>query len=251
MAIILIIDDQPTNREYLVTLLGSGNHRILQTADGAEGLTIARAEKPDLIIADILMPMMDGYEFVRQLRADPVIATIRVIFYTAYYHEREAQALANACGVFHILTKPCEPEIALRTVDAALSGASIPISHLGEDFDRDHLQLLSNKLSQKADELRSVNERLTPLIELGLDFGSERNPTRLLQSFCHRVREVIGARYAVVGIVDADKQQLRHCLTSGMELASALRLASPDPRQGVLGTILSERRCCQIGRAHV
>ena len=204
MATILIIDDQPTNREYLVTLLGYGGHRLLQAADGAEGLAVAKAELPDLVIADILMPTMDGYEFVRQLRADPAIASVPVIFYTAHYHEREAQALAHACGVFHVLTKPCEPEVVLRTVDAALDVAPIPAPPLAEGFDRGHLRLLTDKLSQKANELRRVNERLTPLIDLGLDLGSERDPTRLLQSFCHRAREVIGARYAVVGVLDED-----------------------------------------------
>ncbi len=68
MATILIIDDQPTNREYLVSLLGYGGHHLLQAADGAEGLAVAKAELPNLVIADILMPTMDGYEFVRQLR---------------------------------------------------------------------------------------------------------------------------------------------------------------------------------------
>lgn len=68
MATILIVDDRPVNREFLVTLLSYGGHRLLEAADGADGLAISRAEHPDLIIADILMPTMDGYEFVRLLR---------------------------------------------------------------------------------------------------------------------------------------------------------------------------------------
>src|ERR1700726_1669612 len=105
MATILIVDDRPANREYLTTLLGYGGHRLLQAADGAEALATARADHPDLVIADILMPTMDGYEFVRQLRADPAVAATPVIFFTAHYHEQEARALADACGVVHILTK--------------------------------------------------------------------------------------------------------------------------------------------------
>src|ERR1700720_1663360 len=128
VATILIIDDQPTDREYLVTLLRYGGHRLLEAGDGAEGLATARAEHPDLVIADILMPTMDGYEFVRQLRADPAVAATPVIFYTAHYHEREARALAGACGVAHVLTKPCEPEVVLRTVDAALGVPPAPAS---------------------------------------------------------------------------------------------------------------------------
>ncbi len=246
MASILIIDDQPTIREYLVTLLGYRGHRLIQAADGAEGLATVQSERPDLVIADILMPIMDGYEFVRQLRADPAIATTPVIFYTAHYLEHEARALAKACGVVHVLTKPCEPEVVLRTVNAALNVAPVPAPALAEGFDRDHLRLLTDKLSQKAGELNRVNERLTPLIDLGLDLGSERDPTRLLQSFCHRAREVIGARYAVVAVTHVDGLRLRHCITSGTDDATTERLRSIDAGQGVLQTVRNERQCCRL-----
>src|SRR6202030_669792 len=135
VATILIVDDRPTNREYVATLLGYGGHRLLQAADGAGALATARAEHPDLVIADILMPTMDGYEFVRQLRTDPAIAATRVIFYTAHYHEREARPLAPVCAVSPVLTKPAEPEVVLRTVDAALGVAPAPArSPLAEEF---------------------------------------------------------------------------------------------------------------------
>jgi PAS domain S-box-containing protein len=246
VATILIIDDRPANRDYLVTLLGYGGHRLLQAGDGAEGLGIARAEHPDLVIADILMPTMDGYEFVRQLRADPAIANTPVIFYTAHYHEREARTLADACGVAHVLTKPCEPEVVLRTVNAALGVTPPPAAaHSTEEFDRDHLRLLTDKLSQKADELKRANERLTALVDLGLDLGSERDPRRLLQSFCHRAREIVGARYALVGVLDKEGRQLRHAVTSGMGPEIAAPLGSLDPRQGILEAVLNEGRCAR------
>lgn len=65
MATILVVDDHPINREFLVTLLRYRGHSLLQAADGAEALQVARAAHPDLIISDILMPTMDGYELVR------------------------------------------------------------------------------------------------------------------------------------------------------------------------------------------
>ena len=70
MATILVVDDRPINRELLVTLLGYGGHRMLEAPDGEKALAIARAERPELIIADIIMPAMDGYEFARQVRKD-------------------------------------------------------------------------------------------------------------------------------------------------------------------------------------
>ena len=66
MATILIVDDHETNRGLLTTPLGYRNHRIVEARDGAKGLERARPERPDLIIADILMPTMDGYEFTRK-----------------------------------------------------------------------------------------------------------------------------------------------------------------------------------------
>ena len=72
MASILIVDDRESNRELLTTLLGCENHSTAEARDGAEGLERARTLKPDLIITDILMPTMDGYEFIRRLREDPV-----------------------------------------------------------------------------------------------------------------------------------------------------------------------------------
>ena len=70
MAKILVIDDNDTNRKLVVTLLNFQGHRTFEAIDGADGLASARVELPDLVISDILMPTMDGYEFVRQLRGD-------------------------------------------------------------------------------------------------------------------------------------------------------------------------------------
>src|SRR5688500_13336180 len=120
MSTILIVDDEPVNRRMLATLLGYEGHRILEAGDGAEALSIARREHPALVVADIVMPTMDGYEFVRQLRRDWQIANTPVVFYTANYFEREARGLASACGVSHVLTKPAEPEVILKTVREAL-----------------------------------------------------------------------------------------------------------------------------------
>src|SRR5512134_3370452 len=120
MTTILIVDDRTTNRQFLVTLLGYAGHRVLEAANGAQALQIVRSEQPDLIITDILMPTMDGYEFVRQLRADPDFASTPVIFYTATYRDREARSLAKAAGVQYVLTKPAEPAVILNIVNAAL-----------------------------------------------------------------------------------------------------------------------------------
>src|SRR6185503_7207840 len=81
MAKILVVDDRAANRDFLVTLLGYRGHDLLEAGDGAEALAMAKSNHPDLVIADILMPTMDGYEFVRHLRADADVANTAVVFW--------------------------------------------------------------------------------------------------------------------------------------------------------------------------
>jgi putative two-component system response regulator len=158
---ILIVDDDRTCREYLRGLLARRGYRLLEADDGTAGLVLARAERPDLILTDILMPSMDGYEFVRQLRTVPGIAATPVIFCSATYLESEAATLAGDCGVSHILTKPCDPQTVLGAVEDALNseppaGAVARPSH----FNRQHLRLLTNKLLQKVEELDAARTQL-------------------------------------------------------------------------------------------
>jgi len=154
MATILVVDDRVEDRQLLTTFLGYQGNRLLEAADGAEALALVRARRPDLVIADVLMPVMDGYEFVRQLRADSAIAVTPVIFYTATYLERESHALAQKCGVTHLLIKPMEPEAILRTVDEVLALArfSAPLPAPPE-VDREHLRMLTDTLVRKVKEL--------------------------------------------------------------------------------------------------
>src|SRR5262249_5758540 len=121
MANILIVDDRPANREYLVTLLGYDGHQVLEATNGLEALAQARAQLPDLILTDLVMPLMDGYELARQVRAAPAIASTRIVFLTSSYIVDEPRRLAAACGVTHIIAKPAEPQVIMETVDAALA----------------------------------------------------------------------------------------------------------------------------------
>src|SRR5687767_8600912 len=124
MARILVVDDQAANRRLVRAVLGLEGHDVLEATDGVEGLAIARTERPALILTDVLMPSMDGYEFVRQLRADVQVSDTPVIFFTAHYLEGEAQQLARTCQVMRVLSKPCEASEMLSAVAYALSDAA-------------------------------------------------------------------------------------------------------------------------------
>lgn len=161
MATILIVDDKPINRQLLVTLLGYRHHRTLEATDGAAALDLVHRESVDLVICDILMPTMDGYEFVRKLRCDPATVRVPVIFYTAKYDHSEAERLEQLARVVRHLTKGDDPEEILRAVEEALQATTAEAGPLPtEAFDREHLRLLTNKLAQHVDELEAANAQL-------------------------------------------------------------------------------------------
>jgi two-component system cell cycle sensor histidine kinase/response regulator CckA len=157
---ILVVDDVSADRKYLVTTLSCAGYQLIEACDGEEALAKARAEHPDLIITDILMPAMDGYEFVRELRADPAIAQTPVIFHSATYRLNEARPLAEACGVSRILEKPAERDEIFAVVAEALRRPVMHFSPLAQQFDREHLRLLTNKLLENSEEKRRAAEAL-------------------------------------------------------------------------------------------
>ncbi len=227
---ILVVDDEPVNREVLATILGYAGHVVVEAGDGAEALALVRDRRPDLVISDILMPAMDGYEFVRQLRGDPGIAHTRVMFYTANYFEREARGLATACGVAHVLTKPCEPEMILRTVSGALDNAPVrrPLPDLADTFDREHLRVMTNKLSAKVCELEATQQRFAALVKVGQQLNQQPDVKSLLHHFERAGRELIAARHTTVRLTGDIAPEARDSDAEGPTLESRITSATRD-----------------------
>jgi PAS domain S-box-containing protein len=248
MASILVVDDHPASRQFLVTLLGYSGHRVLEAENGARALEIAHAEHPALVIADMLMPVMGGYELARQLRADRDLDSIPIIFYTATYRESEARSLAKAAGVQYVLNKPAEPQAVLDLVNTALGqipASGSPPQTITKQL-LNPLQVVSAKLTAKIGELGGVNLRLSELIALGMEIGAERNPQRLLEKFCESARKILNAEYAAVRILAKDGKSLKHFITSGMDSETVARLGSPPTGEGILRVLLNERQTIRL-----
>jgi CheY-like chemotaxis protein len=230
MASILIVDDRPTNRELLVALLGAKGHRLREAGDGALALAAARAEPPDLVITDLLMPTMDGFELVRQLRSDPALARVPVIFYTARYHLQETRELEQVGNIWR-LDKPAEPEMILRVVEQALA-ASAPGSGspaiLPTDFDREHLHVVTDKLARAVDQLETSHLRLVALGDLGRLLSQEHDLLTALELCCRGARQLLAAKYAIVVMLTDDRRSIRHLATSGLDRETALGIKRPD-----------------------
>ena len=119
---ILIIEDQPQMRRNLLTVLELEGYQPLAADNGRAGLELARREKPDLILCDVMMPEMDGYAVLEKLRADPAFATTPFIFLTAKGEKVDVRIGMNL-GADDYLTKPAGREELLAAIAARLERA--------------------------------------------------------------------------------------------------------------------------------
>ena len=246
MARILIVDDLVSNRRALATLLASEGHTVFEAPNGRAGLTVAEAEMPDLVITDVLMPVVNGYEFVRLLRLDPRTSAIPVLFYTAPYGEREARALARAGGVPFVLTKPPQPEEVLKIVARVLAGrmtvedgATVDPPE-GAATDLEQLQLVSDQLSETTEDLRLANAKLRALLNIGLDFASQRESDLRLRRLCLAAQDLFCATYVTLGILGRDNRRVERIVASDLDVTAWI--AAGDPVSGIFRTVADERR---------
>jgi len=117
---ILIVDDDAQNTYLLQSILSGSGYRVTAAANGAEALEKVRAELPDMIVADILMPVMDGFELCRAWRADELLKDVPFVFYTATYTDPRDEQLAMRLGADRFLVKPQEPDVLLATLQDVL-----------------------------------------------------------------------------------------------------------------------------------
>ena len=102
---ILVVEDQEDNRQILRDLLGSAGFRMIEAHDGEEALTVARFERPNLILMDIQLPILDGYEATRSIKRDPELKHIPVIAVTSYALSGDEER-ARAAGCDGYVAKP-------------------------------------------------------------------------------------------------------------------------------------------------
>jgi CheY-like chemotaxis protein len=111
---VLVIDDQPHHRRALGDLLGSRGHRVLEAADAKDGLALARHERPDVVLLDLALAGSSGFEICRQLKADPLCASIPVLLVTSN-DDRDARLNGMRAGANDFIVRPVDDaELLLR-----------------------------------------------------------------------------------------------------------------------------------------
>ncbi|HXN43568.1 MAG TPA: response regulator [Xanthobacteraceae bacterium] len=116
---ILIVDDNETNRDILMTRLGAHGYELAQAADGEEALAAAKSLLPDLILLDVMMPKLDGIEVCRRLKSDPAMPFTPIILVTAKSDTKDIVAGLNA-GADEYLTKPIDQAALVARVNSVL-----------------------------------------------------------------------------------------------------------------------------------
>src|ERR1700693_5476894 len=99
MAKVIVVEDSAPDRQYIATLLKYAGHEVMLSADSKSGLDLIKKLTPDLVIVDLIMPGMDGYELARAVRAAPATAATPIILQTAHYLESEGQRTGEQIGV--------------------------------------------------------------------------------------------------------------------------------------------------------
>jgi two-component system cell cycle response regulator DivK len=117
---ILVIEDQEDNRKILRDLLTSADFEVFEAKDGEEGVAAAAAQRPDLILMDIQLPLLDGYEATRRIKADPALRAIPIIVITSYALSGDDDK-ARAAGCDAYFSKPFSPRQLLAKVREYLS----------------------------------------------------------------------------------------------------------------------------------
>ena len=165
---ILIADDNDNNLYFLQALFGMNGYGVTTARNGSEALNLALAAPPDLMISDILMPVMDGFTLCRRWRTETQLSGIPFVFYTATYTDAKDRELGLSIGADEFLTKPLEPEALLKVVRSLLlqkETGTLPdrasAASTGDVFLREYNAALIRKLEDKLMELEKVNQGLS------------------------------------------------------------------------------------------
>jgi PAS domain S-box-containing protein len=204
MTRILIVDDKEENLYYLQVLLTSHKYTVESAHDGAEALARACQSPPDLVISDLLMPVMDGFALLRHWKADPCLQRVPFIVYTATYTEPEDKRLALGMGADAFILKPAEPEELLTQIRQvqATAAAAVPIGpKTPPREEKEMLKLYSETLIRKLEEKTVQLEEANRMLQQ--DIAERKIAEESIRQLVEMQVAILNALPAHIALVDA------------------------------------------------
>ena len=209
-ASILIVDDEPQNRRVLETLLAPEGYATRSVASGEEALASIAAQAPDLILLDVMMPGMDGYQVAGILKAAPATASIPIIMVTAH-SDRAARLAGLNAGAEEFLSKPVDrAELWLRVRNL------LRLKDLG-DFQRDHGLILERQVQARTAEVVRLNRVYATLSGINALIVRVRSREELFREACRIAIDSGRFKLAWIGVVDPAAQNILPVASAGAD----------------------------------
>jgi putative two-component system response regulator len=202
------VDDVAYSRRAMRSVFLSAGYAVLTAEDGQQALEIVRTELPDLVVTDILMPRLDGFQLCRAIKTGPLTHRIPVVFYTGSYNEAADREFGMSLGAAAYLVKPLEPRELIGQVTKAVGKPTPELQKVpsGDEWAKTYADRLASKLQEKVHELNrtmdSLEETYTGTVAAlslalaereGADPIEAERPARMAQLFCERIAPEVAA----------------------------------------------------------
>jgi len=239
---ILLVDDNPSNLLALETILQAPDRNLVRASSGEEALRFLLDDDAAVILLDVHMPSISGLETAALIRGRERTRGVPIIFLTAYDSAGDSHiSQGYSLGAVDYIIKPVDPE-ALKSKVAVF----VDLYRKTEQIKRQ-----ADLLREQNIEIENANlQRLSRLIDLGQRLAAERDPEQVLKKFCEAARDILGARFATVGILEDDGATLRHFFTSGLDRAEAVKSRVPQTCQRFLKQQFKDARSLRLSRAN-
>ena len=220
---ILIVDDDRSNLMMLAALLTTSGYAVSQADNGETALKILREEKVDLIISDILMPVMDGYCLCRECKKDEKLRNIPLIFCSGTYTSEKDEKLAVKFGAEAFIPKPFKSQDLLNTINRVMENIGngrINTSEIQNDEEKGVYQLYSERLIKKLEEKMQDLDKQRMALEM--EVAERVKAEKRLIEYRDFTETLFNAAPGIVLILDTEGRILR--FNPYMELVSGYRL---------------------------
>jgi PAS domain S-box-containing protein len=249
MTRLLIVDDRQEDLYLLQVLLSSNGFEIELASNGVEALEKARQSPPDVVISDILMPVMDGFSLCRAWKEDEQLRAIPFVFYTATYTDLKDEDFALNLGAERFIVKPAEPDKFLaqlrEIIESHQAGKLVasrkPIEEKG-DFYREYNSTLIRKLEAKMLQLKQAHQRLAILYQASNDLAVLKPESELVRIALMATIGTDSPIQAVYYSYDDKLKQLHLMHTAGILEEDQAAYKEPEPfplgqERGLVGIV--------------